>query len=70
MKKFGLLLVMISLVLTTVSGQSSRFAAEKYTNGKGDTLKYRLLTPDYALRQKYPLVIFLHGSGERGNNAT
>ena len=68
MKKFGLLLVMISLVLTTVSGQSSRFAAEKYTHGKGDTLKYRLLTPDHALRQKYPLVIFLHGSGERGND--
>lgn len=48
--------------------QSSLFSFEKYTNGKGDTLQYRQLFPDYDTIRKYPLVIFLHGSGERGND--
>ncbi|NSL90592.1 prolyl oligopeptidase family serine peptidase [Chitinophaga sp. Mgbs1] len=39
---------------------------------KGDTLRYRLLMPaNYDTHKKYPLIVFLHGSGERGwdNNA-
>ncbi len=48
--------------------QSSLFSFEKFTNGKGDTLKYRQLFPDYDTIRKFPLVIFLHGSGERGND--
>lgn len=47
---------------------SSRWSREKYVNTEGDTLNYRLLYPDYNLSRKYPLVIFLHGSGERGND--
>jgi|SRR5665213_869651 len=45
----------------------SRFSFEKYVEG-GDTLFYRQLYPDYDTSRKYPLVIFLHGSGERGND--
>lgn len=48
--------------------QPSLFSFEKYINDKGDTLKYRQLFPDYDTLRKYPLVIFLHGSGERGND--
>lgn len=48
--------------------QPSRFSSNKYINAKGDTLLYRLLSPDYNPSRKYPLVIFLHGSGERGND--
>jgi predicted peptidase len=48
--------------------QSSLFSYEKYISTKGDTLKYRQLYPDYDTLQKYPLVIFLHGSGERGSD--
>jgi predicted peptidase len=34
-----------------------------------DTLPYRLLLPEnYDASKKYPLVFFLHGAGERGNN--
>src|SRR6185437_16654732 len=45
----------------------SRFSFEKYVEGK-DTLFYRQLYPDFDTLRKYPLVIFLHGSGERGND--
>jgi predicted peptidase len=48
--------------------QSSLFSFEKFISEKGDTLKYRELFPDYDTIRKYPLVIFLHGSGERGND--
>ncbi len=34
-----------------------------------DTLQYRILYPEnYKKRKTYPLIMFLHGSGERGNN--
>ncbi|PSL47728.1 phospholipase/carboxylesterase [Chitinophaga niastensis] len=39
---------------------------------KGDVLHYRLLLPaNYDIQKKYPLIVFLHGAGERGvdNNA-
>ncbi len=45
----------------------SRFSYEKFIRN-GDTLLYRQLYPDYDTIRKYPLVIFLHGSGERGND--
>lgn len=48
--------------------QPSRFSREKYIDEKGDTLNYRLLFPDADRYRKYPLVIFLHGSGERGSD--
>ena len=35
----------------------------------GDTLPYRLLLPEnYNPKKKYPLVLFLHGRGESGND--
>ena len=45
--------------------QSLRFSFNKYID-KGDTLNYRQLYPDSDTMRRYPLVIFLHGSGERG----
>jgi predicted peptidase len=36
---------------------------------KGDTLPYRVLLPEnYDASKKYPLIVFLHGSGERGRD--
>jgi predicted peptidase len=40
-----------------------------YTDPQGKTLLYRLLKPEgYDPAKKYPLVVFLHGAGERGND--
>ena len=51
--------------------QPPLFSYETYKNASGDSLSYRFLFPDNDPSRKYPLVIFLHGSGERGsdNNA-
>jgi predicted peptidase len=48
--------------------QPSLFSHEKFISEKGDTLKYRQLFPDADTLRKFPLVIFLHGSGERGTD--
>lgn len=60
--------VLFAFVLNESDAQESRFSYNTYTNGKGDTLKYRMLFPDADTMRKYPLVIFLHGSGERGSD--
>lgn len=40
-----------------------------YTDAKGKVLRYRLLRPvDYDPQKSYPLVLFLHGAGERGDD--
>ncbi len=48
--------------------QPPLFSFEKYGNSKGDTLLYRMLFPDYDTIRKFPLVVFLHGAGENGND--
>jgi predicted peptidase len=69
MKCFKILFIVLSSFLVTACySQVSPFHYRKYTNDKGDTLLYRFLESDYNLSRNYPLVIFLHGSGERGND--
>ncbi len=44
-----------------------------FKNDKGEKLHYRLMTPqgyDSKGTEKYPLVLFLHGAGERGEDNT
>src|SRR5205814_8239074 len=47
------------------------FEARQYKDADGNVLLYRLFKPaDYDPGKKYPLILFLHGAGERGNNNT
>src|SRR5439155_19606207 len=42
-----------------------------FEGSDGHELKYRLLKPDnYDPKKRYPLVVFLHGAGERGDDNT
>jgi predicted peptidase len=68
-KSIAFLLAFLFLVNFQLAfSQSSRFSVNKFGNDKGDSLNYRLLFPDSDTLRKYPLVIFLHGSGERGSD--
>ncbi|MDU8885281.1 prolyl oligopeptidase family serine peptidase [Yeosuana sp. MJ-SS3] len=62
-----ILLFCFSTIFKSFS-QSSHFSYEEYINSDGEILKYRQMVSDYAFDTKYPLVIFLHGSGERGSD--
>jgi len=68
--KLSILFIVIFCIgsISQAFSQSSLFSYEKYINVSGDTLNYRQLVSDYDPITKYPLVIFLHGSGERGND--
>lgn len=45
------------------------FEPREYADEDGHVLRYRLLKPlEYDPTEQYPLVIFLHGAGERGDD--
>ena len=47
---------------------SRAFVPGEYTDKEGNRIWYRLFRPAAAGEQRLPLVIFLHGSGERGED--
>lgn len=50
--------------------QNGFFQRKIYTDKAGNKLAYQCMTPDKKAqpRERYPLVVFLHGSGERGTH--
>ncbi len=72
--KYLRILILSFLILFAFAIEASpealaAFSAEQYINDDNDTLLYRLLEPQKkCFLKKYPLVIFLHGAGERGND--
>jgi len=47
----------------------TRLEKRVYRNAEGETLPYRLFVPrNYDPAKKYPLILFLHGAGERGDD--
>jgi predicted peptidase len=64
-------LLVLSLLISIHFAKAQDFSAYKkelFIRGK-DTLRYRILYPENYKREKaYPLVVFLHGAGERGND--
>ncbi len=65
-----LALLYVLLMLPFSAGAQSReeFRPEKFVQNN-DTLNYRILYPkDFDKGRQYPLVLFLHGAGERGHD--
>lgn len=65
-----LITIFLSLLALPILAQDlSLFEKREFINKKGEVLPYRILYPrDYDSNKKYPLVLFLHGAGERGND--
>ncbi len=66
-------LAVFVLGLTTAAGAAEEkhplFEKKVYTDAQGHELPLRLLKPEhYDPKEKYPLVLFLHGAGERGTD--
>ncbi|MCK4531181.1 MAG: phospholipase, partial [Candidatus Marinimicrobia bacterium] len=62
-------LFIFSFAIEASSESLALFDAKTYINEDNDTLLYRMLEPQRKCPlKKYPLVIFLHGSGERGHD--
>ena len=51
------------------ANEADLFEKREFTGADGKVLKYRLLKPAaQATNEKLPLVLFMHGAGERGND--
>lgn len=72
MKKLLILILTICAAIShNLSAQSlDEYQYKQYVKGT-DTLPYRILYPlNFNPANKYPVLFFLHGSGERGSNNT
>ncbi|UBM60440.1 prolyl oligopeptidase family serine peptidase [Marinilongibacter aquaticus] len=66
MFKKTLFFVLVCLSLSTF-GQE--FQKQSFTSKEGFTLNYRILFPEnYEASKAYPVLLFLHGAGERGDD--
>ena len=68
MKKIFSIVTFLLFISLITQGQNELYLKKQFVN-KGDTLHYRVLFPDnYDKSKSYPLVLFLHGAGERGKD--
>jgi predicted peptidase len=64
-----LISTLIPLAAAAQPNPEELFKAEEYISEENDTLRYRILLPEkFEEGETYPLVLFLHGMGERGSD--
>lgn len=67
MRKFVLFVLFLALGVGVRAQET--FERRMYVSAAGDTLRYRALAPEtLEAGVRYPLVLFLHGAGERGRD--
>ncbi len=63
------LIVFLFYAQSLYSQDLSAFEKRTYKSATGQVLPYRILYPiNYNKEKKYPVILFLHGAGERGND--
>ncbi|MFP5040884.1 alpha/beta hydrolase-fold protein [Parasediminibacterium sp. JCM 36343] len=63
---FSLFLI---ILVSHAFAQDYSLYKERLLISRGDTMPYRLLLPeDFNFKKIYPLILFMHGSGERGTD--
>lgn len=71
---FGLITILffqVSFVFAESSSSQLAFSAETFTSTTGQQVPYRILLPEnYDPKKSYPMMVWLHGRGESGNNNT
>ena len=66
--KNALILFLVCLSNTLIA-QHEELYSKKYYINQSDTLQYRIMMPkDFDNSKQYPVILFLHGAGERGND--
>lgn len=68
--------ILIALLLMMLSSpisahryiENEEYTRQTFTSSSNNTMPYRMLTPEVKEGEKYPLVVFLHGYGERGTD--
>jgi predicted peptidase len=64
-----IILLLIQTATALVAQDLTEYEKKVYTSPSGQQLPYRILFPkNYDRTKKYPLILFLHGGGERGND--
>ena len=73
-----LILAILAVVMMSYGAEASaqvnspllaQYRSETFAGPSGNQISYRILAPGkLETNQKYPLVLFLHGAGERGND--
>lgn len=65
----AVLLFLVAVAAPALAATVDDFLPGTFTDSKGLTLRYRLFVPaDYDPAIRYPLVTFLHGHGQRGDD--
>ena len=65
--KYSFVVILMGLSLSMIAQDYSQFEKKNFQNKEGESLPYRILFPqNYDQSLQYPLVVFLHGAGERG----
>jgi predicted peptidase len=68
MKHLILVAIIAYAMPKSIAQDLSLFQKKEFIQGT-DTLRYQMLLPEnYDAKKKYPLIIFLHGAGERGRD--
>ncbi len=69
LRKWMMLFICTAVSLSLYAGDKVSFLKKQFTSGSGYKLNYRVLYPlNYSPEKQYPVILFLHGAGERGDD--